>query len=169
MTINLFFIALLALLLGMYGYFTPNYPPSQSAHEIPKIELIDFTLYEVSKKGIDHILEGKEGQKFDEYYTVTSAKFSDNTKELFQTIRSRDVEYRNDVIDLKENVHYVREDGLEFRSNKGRYDTKKSLISINDSFEITQKSNRIDGKNLIYNNEYDTISAENVQVRYQLK
>ncbi|MDD2780520.1 hypothetical protein [Sulfuricurvum sp.] len=169
MTINLFFVALLALLLGMYGYFTPSYPPSQSAGEIAKIELMDFTLYEVSKKGIDHILEGKEGKKFDEYYTVTSAKFSDNTKELFQTIHSRNVEYRNDVIDLKENVHYIREDGLEFRSNNAKYETKKSLISVNDHFVITQKSNRIDGANLIYNNQRDTVSAENAQVRYQLK
>jgi LPS export ABC transporter protein LptC len=169
MTINLFFVALFALLLGMYGYFTPNYPSVQESREIPKIELSNFTLYEVSKKGIDHILEGKEGKKFEEYYTVTSAKFSDNTQPLLQSIRSNYAEYRNDVINLNENVHFVREDGLEFRSNEGKYETKKSLVYVNDSFVITQNSNRIDGNNLIYNNKYDTVSAENVQIRYQLK
>jgi len=169
MSINLFFIALLGLLIGMYNYFTPNYTPSNDVGEIPKIELFGFTLYEISHKGIDHILEGKEGKKFDESYTVTSAKFSDNTKTLFQTIKSDNVDYRSDLIKLKGNVHYAREDGLEFRSNEGQYNTDTSVIQTEGGFVITQKSNRIDGKKLHYNNENDTVSADNVRVSYQLK
>lgn len=169
MSINIFFIFLLGLLLGMYNYFTPNYILSKDVGEVPKIELFSFTLYEISHKGIEHILEGKEGKKFDERYTVTSAKFSDNTKTLFQTIKSDNVDYQSDVIKLKGNVHYAREDGLEFRSNEGKYNTGTSLIQTQGGFVITQKSNRIDGTKLLYDNKNDTVSADHVRVSYQLK
>lgn len=169
MSINVFFLLLLGLLLGMYNYFTPSYTLAQEVGEVPKIELISFTLYEVSHKGIEHILEGEEGKKFDERYTVTSAKFSDNTKNLFQSIRSDEADYRSDRIKLSGNVHYVREDGLEFRSDEGQYDTKASLITTQTPFVITQNTNRIEGKKLIYNNELDTVSADQVRVNYQLK
>lgn len=169
MSINIFFIFLLGLLLGMYNYFTPNYILSKDVGEVPKIELFSFTLYEISHKGIEHILEGKEGKKFDDRYAVTSAKFSDNTKTLFQTIKSDNVDYRSDVIKLKGNVHYAREDGLEFRSNEGKYNTESSLIQTQGGFVITQKSNRIDGTKLLYDNKNDTVSADHVRVSYQLK
>lgn len=169
MSINIFFILLLGLLLGMYNYFTPNYILSKDVGEVPKIELFSFTLYEISHKGIDHILEGKEGKKFDDRYAVTSAKFSDNTKTLFQTIESENVDYQNDIIKLKGNVHYAREDGLEFRSNEGKYNTDTAMIQTQGAFVITQKSNRIDGSTLLYDNKNNMVSADHVRVSYQLK
>lgn len=169
MSINLFFIFVLGLLLGMFGYFTPKFSPTNDVKEIPQIELNQFKLYEISKRGIDHVLEGEKGEKFEDRYTVTSAKFSDNTKHLFQSVSSDQVEYKADRINLKQNVHYVRADGLEFRSREGTYDTKRSVIQTNGAFVITQKAHRIDGDRLLYDTERDTVSAERVQIRYQLK
>ncbi|WP_295053647.1 LPS export ABC transporter periplasmic protein LptC [Sulfuricurvum sp.] len=169
MSINLFFVLILGLLIGMYGYFSPDDRAAQDNREIPKIELTDFTLYEISHKRIDHILEGKEGKKFDEYYVITSAKFSDNTKNLFQTIRSDNADYRNNIIKVDGNVHYVREDGLEFRSHEGTYDSKASLIRTKGAFVITQNANHVEGTALNYNTEHDTVSADHVRGSYQLK
>ncbi len=169
MSINVFFLLLVGSLIGMYSYFTPDYPSNNKKEEIPQIELSNFTIYEISKKGIDHILEGKEGKKFDQYYVITSAKFSDNTKNLFQFILSDNADYRNDILKVDGHVHYVREDGLEFRSNEGSYNSKKSLIQTKDSFVITQNSNRIDGTTLNYNTAQDTVSANRVCGVYQLK
>jgi hypothetical protein len=169
MSINVFFLLLTGLLIGMFSYFSPNDRLMQESREIPKIELTDFILYEISPKRIDHILEGKEGKKFDEYYVVTSAKFSDNTKNLFQTIRSDNAVYRNDIIRADGNVHYIREDGMEFRSHEGTYNTKESLIATKGSFVITQNANRIDGTALNYNTKFDTVSANQVRGSYQLK
>lgn len=169
MSINIFFVLLLGLLMGMYGYFTPNYASQQESREIPKIQLIIFTLYEISNKGIDHILEGKEGKKFDERYTVTSGKFSDNTKPLFQSIRSDHIVYENDILKLNGNVHYVREDGLEFRSDEGKYNTNSAVVQTQGPFIITQNANRIDGEKLNYNTEQKIVTANQVCGSYQLK
>lgn len=79
------------------------------------------------------------------------------------------MDYRSNEIKLKGNVHYAREDGLEFRSNEGKYNTNTSLIQTQGSFAITQNANRIDGIQLHYDNKNDTVSAEHVRVSYQLK
>ncbi|MBD3809287.1 MAG: LPS export ABC transporter periplasmic protein LptC [Sulfuricurvum sp.] len=169
MSINLFFIFVLSFLVGMYGYFTPKFSPANDVKEIPQIELNQFKLYEISKRGVDHVLEGEKGERFEDRYTVASAKFSDNTKHLFQFVSSDQVEYKADRINLKQNVHYIRADGLEFRSREGIYDTKRSVIQTDGAFVITQKAHRIDGDRLIYDTERDTVSAKRVQIHYQLK
>lgn len=153
----------------MYGYFNPDYSALDDNKETPQIELSHFTLYEISQKGIDHILQGSEGKKFESYYVITSAKFSDNTKNLFQSVRSDNADYRNDILKLNGNVRYVREDGLEFRSNEGTYNSKESLIKTQGTFVITQNANRIDGTTLHYNTAQDTVSANRVIGVYQLK
>lgn len=153
----------------MYGYFSPNYGSHQNNREIPKIELISFAMYEISPKGIDHILEGKEGKKFDDRYTVTSANFSDNTKHLFQSIHSDDLKYQDDIVTLKGNVHYIREDGFEFRSNEGIYDINASLIQTAGPFVLSQNRNRVDGEKLVYNTEEGFVSADHIRGSYNLK
>lgn len=169
MSINIFFLLLAGLLMGMYSYFAPNYADTAKKEEIPQIELSNFTLYEISQKGIDHILEGKEGKKFDQSYVITSAKFSDNTKHLFHSILSDNADYQNDILQLNGHVHYVREDGLEFRSDEGTYNSKDSLIQTQGAFVITQNSNRVDGTSLHYDTKQDTVSANRVCGVYQLK
>jgi hypothetical protein len=155
--------------MGMYTYFKPDYSTLDKTKEIPQIELSYFTLYEISQKGIDHILEGNEGKKFETRYVITSAKFSDNTKTLFHSIRSDHADYQNDMLTLNGNVHYARQDGLEFRSKEGTYSTKDSLIQTKGSFVITQNANRIDGTTLNYDTKKDTVSADRVCGVYQLK
>ena len=61
--------------MGMYGYFNPDYSALDKNKEIPQIELSHFTLYEISQKGIDHILEGEEGKKFEAYYIYDESFF----------------------------------------------------------------------------------------------
>jgi hypothetical protein len=169
MSINLFFLLLIALLMGMFTYFSPDYTMLDKNKDIPQIELSHFTLYEISPKKIDHILEGEEGKKFETRYVVTSAKFSDNTKTMFHSLRANHVEYQNDLLTLNGDVRYVRQDGLEFRSKEGTYNTKESLIQTKGSFVITKNAHRIDGTTLNYNTKKDTVSADRVCGVYQLK
>jgi hypothetical protein len=169
MSINLFFLLIFGLLLGMFSYFSSAYHDKKNGNEIPQIELFSFSMYEISHHGIDHILEGVEGKKFDDRYVITSAKFSDNTKHLLQSIRADNVKYQDNIIALDGNVRYLREDGLVFHSIEGRYDTKKSLIQTDGAFTITQNGNRVDGQKLFYNTQLDTVSANRVSGSYNLK
>lgn len=167
MSINVFFLLVLAMLIGMFSCFKPGTATDSDAAEIPKIELYTFTLYEISPKGVEHVLEGKEGKMFNDRYEVTSAKFSDNTGSLVQSVSADTVLYKKPLVNLDKEVHYEREDGLEFRSREARYNTDTATISTEGAFVLTQRSNRVDGKKLTYNTRTDDVLADDVRGSYQ--
>lgn len=136
--------------------------------EVPKFELESFVVYEISAAGIDRFFEGEQGKRFEDRYEVSSAKFSNNSKDLFESISANEALYKDDVITLEGNVHYVREDGLEFRSDEGKYDTPHALVSTRGGFVITQNANRVNGTQLLLNTQDKTVSANAISASYQL-
>lgn len=168
MSINVFFIFILSLLVGMFGYFKPMQSEQMSVNEVPQFELDQFVIYEISPQKIDHFFEGKHGKRFVDRYEISGAKFTDNEKVLIETIEANNALYKNDVISLDGNVHYTRSDGLEFRSNEGMYDKKDSLITTDGPFVITKNQNSIDGVHLNYDLKLDTVSANKIRGSYQL-
>ncbi len=168
MSINLFFILVLSLLVGMFGYFKPTVFTEENKDEVPKFELESFIIYEISSLGIDRFFEGEHGKRFEDRYEVSSAKFSNNSKELFESISANEALYKKDVITLNGDVHYIREDGLQFRSAEGKYDTPRSLVSTRGNFVITQNNNRVNGTKLLFNTKQHTVSADMVSGSYQL-
>lgn len=152
----------------IYGFFTPTYKYSKDVGEIPKIELYNFTLYEMSHHGIDHLLAGKEGKKFDDYYTVTSAKFSDNTRQLLHSLQSEHALYRDDVLSLEGDIRYSRQDGLSFDADHGTYNTKNGVVQIPENIVIRQDNHRIEGENIRYEVDHQVITANRIQAKYQI-
>ena len=152
----------------MYGYFKPTMFTTQTTEEVPKFELESFVVYEISTLGIDRFFEGQHGKRFENRYEVSSAKFSNNSRDLFEYISAKDALYKDDVITLNGDVHYVREDGLQFRSDEGQYDTAHSLVSTRGDFVITQSNNRVSGTQLQMNTKNHTVSANAVSGSYQL-
>ncbi len=169
MSINVFFALLLALLLGMFGYFKPLNAEATSTKELPQFELDTFVIYEISPHKVDHFFEGEHGKRFSDRYEVHLAKFTNNEKMLLESISAENALYKNDIITLKGNVHYSREDGLEFRSNEGSYDQNRSVITTQGGFLITKENNKIEGTQLNYNLTLDTVSANRIRGSYQLK
>lgn len=169
MSVNLFFATIFAMLIGMFVYFEPSYVGNQKREEIPSIELESFTLYEISKNGIDHVLQGHEGKRFEDRYELASATFTDNTQHLSQLVTANNVIYKGDVIDLKGSVNYRREDGLRFQSQEGEYNTRTSVVLTRGPFTITQNANRIDGEQLHFNTASDEIAANDIRIVYHLQ
>lgn len=169
MSINLFFMAILGGLLVMFAYFKPSYNASGNGREIPNIELYSFVVYEIGTHGMERFFEGKEGKRFEDRYVISSAKFSNNSNRLFESIRADNALYKDNFITLTQNVHYVREDGMEFRSDEGTYDQKNAVIRTQGPFIITQNRNRVEGTELYYNTVDDTVSADKIRGSYQMQ
>lgn len=168
MSINLFFIFIFAMLVGMFQYFQPHTQQEEQKKEIPQFELDQFVIYEISSSKINRFFEGSHGIRFSDRYVVENAKFSNNERELFESIRSDHALYKDDIVTLNDNVVYKRADGLAFRSNEGKYDQKNGHVSTQGTFVITKESNSIRGEHLHYNLNLDTVSANRIQGIYQL-
>lgn len=168
MSINLFFIFIFAMLIGMFQYFQPHTQQQAEKKEIPQFELDQFVIYEISSSQINRFFEGSHGVRFADRYMVENAKFSNNERKLFESIRSNHALYKDDIVTLNGNIVYQRADGLAFRSNEGRYDQKNGFVSTKGGFTITKESNSIRGEHLHYNLNLDTVSADRIQGIYQL-
>jgi len=168
MSINIFFTLVLTLLVGMFAYFKPVERDQLSVKEVPLFELDRFVIYEISPHKIDHFFEGEHGKRFSDRYEVSVAKFTNNEKALLESIRADKALYKDDIVSLDGKVHYVRADGLQFRSNEGLYDQKRSLITTDGAFTITKNENIIQGTHLYYNLNLDTVSANQIRASYQL-
>jgi len=155
-------------MLGMFSYFKPTNSLQAKAVEVPQFELDQFVIYEISPTRIEHFFEGAHGKRFSDRYEATQAKFTNNEKELLESIRANNVLYKDDAVYVKGNVHYVRADGLEFRSNEGVYDQKHSFVKTNGAFTITKNQNSINGIGLYYDLALDTVSADQIRGSYQL-
>ena len=168
MSINFFFVLVLSALVGMYAYFKPTMFKEETKVEVPKFELESFSVYEISALGIDRFFQGEHGKRFENRYEVSSAKFSNNSKTLFESISANNALYKDDIITLDGNVHYIRADGLQFHSDEGKYDTPHSLVTTRGNFVITQNNNRVNGTQLQLNTKSHTVSANAVSGSYQL-
>lgn len=168
MSINIFFTLVLTLLVGMFSYFKPVERDQLSVKEVPLFELDTFVIYEISSTKIDRFFEGDHGKRFSNRYEVSVAKFTNNEKLLLESIRADKALYKDDIVSLDGKVHYARADGLQFHSNEGVYDQKRSLITTDGAFTITKNENIIQGTRLYYNLNLDTVSADQIRARYQL-
>ncbi len=152
----------------MFSYFKPTSSLLTKIAEVPQFELDQFVIYEISPTHIEHFFEGAHGKRFSDRYEATEAKFTNNEKELLESIGANNALYKDDVVYLKGNVHYVRADGLELRSNEGVYDQKHSFVKTDGPFTITKDQNSINGIGLYYDLILDTVSADKVRGSYQL-
>lgn len=168
MSINFFIFFVLVLLLGMFSYFKLPNSHQPKAAEVPQFELDQFVIYEISSNRIDHFFEAEHGKRFSDRYEATGAKFTNNERALLESIRANRALYKDDVVYLNGDVHYVRADGLQFRSNEGVYDQKHSFVKTDGSFTLTKEQNSINGVGLHYDLTLDTVSADQIRGSYQL-
>lgn len=166
MSINLFFTLIAVSLISMTIVFKPFGGGGLASEKLPQIELNKFAVYELSDQGLEHFFEADKGKKFDTYYEVENARFSNNTRALFESIRSDHAHYADEIIHLKGNVRYEREDGLRFHSQEGEYNQKRSTITTDGSFMITKGAHKVEGTRLFYDLETENVSADKVRGSY---
>lgn len=168
MSINLFFVFLLLLLVGMFNYFKPSAQEVIDRKETPQFELEAFTIYEISPVKIDRFFEGEHGVRFSDRYLIKEAKFTNNKNSLLESISSSDALYKEERVTLKGDVHYQRSDGLEIRSAEAIYDHNQSFIKTDSAFRVTKGGSFVEGNSLFYDLNLKTLSADQVQGSYTL-
>jgi lipopolysaccharide assembly outer membrane protein LptD (OstA) len=152
----------------MFSYFKPQVREEYLTKEVPQFELEQFVIYEINGVKINRFFEGAHGKHFVDRYEISDAKFTNNSKMMLESIRADEALYKDNLISMDGNVHYVREDGFQFRSSEGTYDQNTSLIRTKGPFVLTKDGNKVDGTHLDYNVNLDTVSADKVRGSYQL-
>lgn len=165
-SINLFFVLLLSMLLGVFLFFKPIKTAPTPTKEVAQLELINFTLYSMKPEGVENVLAGSLGQRFEDRYEVTNVTFSDATKSQMEVMHADRGLYREDRIDLSGNVTYRQEGGIEFQSEQAHYDLNDSVVTTPGAFVVTMNESRVDGERLYFQTKERHMKAENINATY---
>lgn len=153
----------------IYIFFQPLKIKQQEFDDVPLLTMGNFVMYELQRTGLQTIMAGTKALRYTERYIVNDVNFTDNSKEFMSNMQADNGIYKNNIVDLKGNVVYKREDGLTFESDTLNYDTKNSIAQTKDDYLAHRDKNSMKGASFIYDSINNTMKSKQVTVKYQLK
>lgn len=169
MNINFIFIAISLGLLMIFFLFKPMEIKQDDYGEVALFEIQDFTLYELSSLGLNTFMKGSEGTRYSNRYEVKKINYTDNSEEYLANIVANDGVYKNEIVHLKGDVVYTREDGFTFKTQIASYNKKRALAYAKTDYISYLGENRVKGTWLQYNNKDATAYSKNVTAVYQIQ
>ncbi len=168
---NYFFLVIGAILLAILLFFQPTKVQDlpHSNKELPALELHNFTLYELDQNGLKDIMKGKKGYRFTKRLEIADINYTDSTHTLRNNLLADYGVYNNvDLITLKGNVRYHREDGMHFVTNKAIVNQKKETIDTRGPFTLYKQEDIVIGKDLYYDSKKGLSRAKDVTGLFEL-
>ena len=153
----------------IYIFFQPLKIKQQEFDDVPLLTMGNFVMYELQRTGLQTIMAGTKALRYTERYIVNDVNFTDNSKEFMSNMQADNGIYKNNIVDLKGNVVYKREDGLTFKSNTLNYNTINAIAKTQDDYLAHRDKNSMRGASFVYDSINNTMKSKQVTVKYQLK
>ncbi|MCX6076695.1 MAG: LPS export ABC transporter periplasmic protein LptC [Campylobacterales bacterium] len=167
--INVFFLFITSSLMMIFFLFEPLNIREQNFIDVPLFEMSSFTLLEFDDKNLITLMTGNNAVRYSDRYKVANIDYTDNSKGYRANMKASDGLYQNEIIDLKGDVVYTREDGLIFKSQTADYNNITKIAHTNSDYVSYQGKNRVVGSSLTYNNVLKKIESKNIVANYQLE
>jgi len=136
--------------------------------DVPLLEIGEFAMYELNKMGLETFMIGDKMLRYSDRYTVRNIDFTDDSKGHISNMKANSGLYKDNIVDLKGDISYVREDGLAFESQTMTYNTKTSIAKTESEYVAFRGKSTMRGSSLEYNSLLNKIKSSNVEVNYQL-
>ena len=153
----------------IFLFFKPLDIKKQEFIDVPFFSIDTFTMYEINTEGLQTIMIGEEALRYSDRYTVENIDFTDISRDFISHMKADKGLYKGDIVDLKGNVFYSREDGLAFESPTLLYNTKTAIVTTDDNFVAHQGVSTMDGHTLKYDSNLNKMYSKNVLIKYKLK
>ncbi|MGX2982529.1 hypothetical protein [Helicobacter sp. 23-1045] len=169
--VTAFFIALLAISIAIVLSFdTAPHAKQIAPQKLPKIEIFNFTAYEIDKTALLTELIAKNAKQFELPDKSTQEEIFEMTLKRngtsFDTLYAPSARKVGDVIYFDDGVKNLR-DGYEAHSDIAVYDLRSKVLKGRDNFYI--KSAFEDIKGLHFNYENGVIQAQNIHAKIKLR
>ena len=153
----------------IFFLFKPLNIKEQKFVDVPLFEIDAFMMHELSNKGLQTLMTGAKGTRYSNRYTVKGIDFTDNTESYIANMKADFGVYKDDILNLDGNVHYKRNDGLVFKTQKIVYNKKTSIAYVNQSYIAYKGTNKVTGTSLEYNNLLNQLQSTNVVANYNIE
>ena len=152
----------------IFFLFKPLDIKQQEFVDIPMFELSSFTLLELDNKGLTTLMSGSVATRYSDRYKVKNIDYTDNSKKYIANMRADSGVYKNEIVDLKDNVFYSREDGLSFKTQSVVYNKQTNLAHTDKEFITLKGDESISGTSFVYNNISKKFESTDVIVKYNM-
>jgi hypothetical protein len=168
MTVNSFFLLLMAGLIGIYIFFSPMNIKETEPKEVSMLDLKQFTMYKIDQIGLQSVMVGSKGQRFTNRYEVYDINLTDDSREHLQNMKADFARYQGEKVLLEGNVRYKSADGMMFLSDEAQYYHRKAVATTQGPFTVVEKSDWLIGRKLYYDSIKGVARGENIKGIYTL-
>lgn len=165
--ILIFFLILLFITLCSVFLFVPNtFTKSDENAQIAKIELKNFSMYQISESFVEMKIEGERALEFSDYeviydFLVSRYRIGD-TKKNFEYISGTKVVKKGNNFDFPSGAIYTKSDGENFWSEAGSYSYATRVFKGKGDFSFNSSIGEFRGKDIIYDQKSRNIQAKNI-------
>ena len=153
----------------IFLFFKPMNIKEHKFKDVPMFQISDFTMHELDNHRLVTLMKGSSAFRYSDRYIIENIDYTDNTKDYVATMRAKHGVYKNEIVDLKDDIFYAREDGLIFTTSKARYNRKTNITNVDAKYILYRVDDNVTGSSFIYNNKLNKGSSENVYAIYQLQ
>lgn len=153
----------------IFVLFKPLDIKKQEFIDIPLFELQSFTLFELNDKGLTTVMKGSSATKYSDRYSVENIDYTDNSIEFIASMKAKHGLYKDDLVDLKGDIIYKREDGLTFETQEVTYSKKTKIANVKTDFISYRGDDMLKGSSMTYNNLLNRAASTDIVAIYQLQ
>lgn len=164
-SVSVFFFFLLILSIIIIFLFDKNIiSPYVSPIDIPKVELNNFTIYQINTENLLIKLNAKNAKQFDKFEELNDVVLERQNVGVLDTITAPLAIKKDDMIIFDEGVHYLRL-GYDLYSTKGVYYITDNIMEGEGNFFIKGNFQNIIGNNIYYDAKNGITKADNVNAK----
>lgn len=126
-------------------------------------------MYEFDPFGLKTLMLGSEAFRYKDRYTVDDIDHTDNSKTHISNLRADFGVYKNNRLDLDGNVTLIRDDGLNYETEKAFYYKDKGLFVTDTDYVLSQGRNVVHGTYIDHNNLTGKMHSKNIRAKYYIK
>lgn len=169
MNINYFFIFISLCLSAILFLFKPQEADKKLDKDIALFNILSFSMYELNQNGLVTFMNGAEGARYKDKYTIFDINYTDNSKEYLANLKAKDGLYRDDILTLSGDVVYTRQDGFKFETQEAIYDKKSSTATAKGNYVAYMGNNIAYGREIEYNNALKKLKSKDVFITYHIE
>ena len=167
-SVSLFFIFLLFVSVVVIFSFDKNeVVPYMNPGDIPKIELNNFTIYQIDKDNLLtklHARNAKQFEKFEEFSDVVLERLNNN---IIDRLTTSNAIKKDNAIFFDEGVNNNR-DGYDMYSTRAVYFIDRNTLEGSGFFRINGNFQDIKGDDVYYDGKTGVVFAKNIQAKLNI-
>jgi hypothetical protein len=152
-------IVITLVLIASIMRIHPASKPAINSKGDKEVSFKDFSLFELKVDVQGKKVFAHEATKYTNFLDLKEVNLSD---ENGHNILAKRAVYEENTVFMKDDIQFIREDGLTFKTKSLSYDFKIEEIATSTPFTLDLNGSIIKGDNLKYNMKGKEISADDI-------